>query len=65
MGSDVKDIRFSEVMIATYDTAKNITAAMTADINNVFFQTGIQFPETSISSQDEETSNCQLIYNGA
>lgn len=61
----VKDIRFKEIMMATYDTGKNITAAMTMDIDDVFFQQAIQFPEWELDTQVSQTSKCSTVYNAA
>ncbi len=63
--SAVVKLRFKEIMIATYDTGKNITAAITMDIDDVFFQQEIQFPEPQLDDQVSETSNCSTLYNAA
>lgn len=63
--STVKDLRFTEIMIATYDTGKNITAAITMDINDIFFQQSVQFAEQELDTQSSQTSNCTTVYNAA
>lgn len=56
-------MRFSEIMIATYDMSKNITAAITLDVDNTFFQSEIKLPEVQLDTQYWETSNCVTIYD--
>ncbi|MCD5374833.1 prepilin-type N-terminal cleavage/methylation domain-containing protein [Candidatus Gracilibacteria bacterium] len=64
MGIDVKDIRFSEIMFAVYDTGKNITTAVKYDLNNqLFFSSEIDSPNTDLSLQYSETSNCEILYD--
>jgi hypothetical protein len=50
-------------MLATYDIGKNITAAITFDIDSTFFQSEIKSPETQLDTQYSRTSNCITPYD--
>ena len=64
MGIDVKDIRFSEIMFAVYDTWKNITTAVKYDLSNqLFFSSEIDSASADLSLQYSETSNCEILYD--
>lgn len=59
-GSEVKNIRFDEIMVAVYDTEKEIEWALKFDIDSSFFNSQMVSPDTSTK---EQTSNCQIIHN--
>jgi len=55
-------MKFSEIMIATYDTNKNITAAVMFEVSESFFSSAIDNPEPTLLTQHDSTKNCTPIY---
>jgi prepilin-type N-terminal cleavage/methylation domain-containing protein len=62
--SDVKDIRFSQILFTTYDTGKNITTAVKFDVEDeLFFPSEINSPDSTLSTQYSKTENCEILYD--
>ncbi len=63
LGSLVKNIDFTEIMLARYDSWKKINAAVKFNIDKWFFQSSINSPSSIMDTQNSTTSNCQTVYN--
>lgn len=57
--ANVKDIRFSEILIGKYETGKNITSALKFDVNNIFYVNQMKSPDATTKNI---TTNCTILY---
>lgn len=58
MGSDVKDIRFKEILLTTYTSGKNISSAVKLTIDDIFFNSNIAVADDTTTWV---VTNCQIV----
>lgn len=55
---DIKDIRFRELLFATYDTAKNINSAVKLEIDDIFFSSNIGIADDTTVGN---INSCEMV----
>lgn len=59
----VKNMYFTKILFWTYELGKNITAAMSWNVNSDFFSQEILNPEINLNAQNSKTSNCTMLFD--
>lgn len=60
---NVKNMYFTKILFWTYESGKNITAAMSWNVNSDFFSQEILNPEINLSAQSSKMSNCTMLFD--